>query len=223
MDTDESPAPIPLNTIEVRIVGCLIEKELTLPEYYPLTLNALVNACNQTTNRDPVMNLGESAVSDALHGLKQRGFVFQVTMAGARVQKFKHNLQGKYPRLEKPGMALLAVLLLRGIQTLGELRQRTERMQPFPDLESVEAELQKLIDYPEGPLVACLPAGSGRRVAAYAHLLSGEPVIESPPVVVVAPRTEEAIDPAWKERMETEVAALKEEIARLKAHIGLED
>lgn len=223
MEPEDSPAPPPLAAIEVRILGCLIEKELTLPDYYPLTLNSLVNACNQTTNREPVMSLGESTVAEALHGLKQRGYVFQVTMAGARVQKFKHNIQGKYPRLEKAGIALLAVLLLRGVQTLGELRQRTERMQPFPDLESVEAELQKLIDYPDGALVACLPAGSGRRVAAYAHLLSGEPVIESPPLVVVAPRTDDAIDPAWKNHVEAEIESLKAEVARLKEQLGIED
>lgn len=221
MDTEPTPTQEPLSAVEARVVGCLIEKELTLPDYYPLTLNALVNACNQTTNREPVMSLDESTVNEALHHLKQRGYVFQVTLAGARVQKFKHNIQGKFPRLERAGIALLAVLMLRGIQTLGELRQRTERLQPFPDLESVESELQKLIDYPEGPVAVCLPAGSGRRVAAYAHLLSGEPTEPVPSVITV--QAEENLDPGWKQRIEGELEALKAEVARLKEQLGIEE
>ncbi len=164
-----------LNAIDARILGCLLEKEITLPDYYPLTLNALTAACNQTTNRDPILNLEENQVRRALESLKTRGWVFEISIVGARVSKYRHNLKAKLPGLERPSTSLLCVLLLRGHQTLGELRQRTERLQTFPDLASVEAELLKLITYSEGPLVACLPAGPGRRVAQYAQLLTGEP------------------------------------------------
>lgn len=229
MEESESiPQPIPLNPVEARIVGCLIEKELTVPDYYPLTLNSLITACNQTTNRDPIMSLDENTVHTALHHLKARGWVFQVTLAGARVQKYKHNIAGKFPRLEKPGIALLAVLLLRGIQTVGELRQRCERLQTFPDLESVEAELNNLINYPEGPIVACLPAGSGRRVPAYAQLLTGEPTEQQSQVVIVEPapapaQATEPLDAEWKQRIEAEIASLKSQLAFLKSSLGIED
>lgn len=164
----------PLNAIEARILGCLLEKEITLPDYYPLTLNALTAACNQTTNREPLMNLDDNQVRRALESLKARGWVFEISIVGARVNKYRHNVKARLPGLEHPAISLLCVLLLRGEQTLGELRQRTERLQSFPDLPAVEAELMKLITYSEGPLVACLPAGPGRRVAQYAQLLTGE-------------------------------------------------
>jgi uncharacterized protein YceH (UPF0502 family) len=228
MESETPPvsSPAPLTLEEARIIGCLIEKEYTVPDSYPLTLNSLVIACNQTTNRDPVMNLDERTVEEALHNLKARGWVYQVTLAGARVQKFKHNIQGKLPRLEKPGIALLTVLMLRGIQTVGELRQRSERLQRFPDLESVEAELNNLIHYPEGPVVVCLPAGAGRRVAAYAQLLTGEPsvtpteFIHPAPAFVPPPAN---MDQEWKQRVEEELQQLREEISRLKASLGVED
>lgn len=222
---DATPSP-QLTAIEARILGCLIEKEITLPDYYPLTLNALVSACNQTTNRDPIMSLDEGAIQRALENMKTRGWVYQVTVVGARVQKFRHNLKGKLPRLEKPGIALLTVLLLRGAQTVGELRQRTERLHSFPDLESVEAQLTDLISFPEGPLAACLPAGPGRRVALYAQLLTGEPSGIAPQEEVVqiskaAPAS--ADDQAWKERMELEIELLKSQLSRLKTKLGIED
>ncbi|HAL70583.1 MAG TPA: DUF480 domain-containing protein [Verrucomicrobiales bacterium] len=224
---DTAPASTPqLSALEARIIGCLIEKEITLPDYYPLTLNALVSACNQSTNRDPVMSLDEGTVQRVLEALKTRGWVFQVTVAGARVQKFRHNLKGKLPRLEKPGISLLAVLLLRGAQTVGELRQRTERLQTFPDLESVEAELTGLISYPEGPVVACLPAGPGRRVALYAQLLTGEPSGIAPQEEIIVPAAApqlSAEDQEWKQRMEIEIQLLKTQLARLKASLGVED
>ncbi len=230
MDAEVESPPSPLTLEEARVLGCLIEKEITLPDYYPLTLNALVTACNQSSNRDPVMSLGESDVIHALESLKARRYVFQVTMSGARVQKFKHNIAGKFPRLEKPGLSLLCVLLLRGTQTVGELRQRTERLQPFPDLESVEVELTRLIEYPEGALVACLPAGVGRRVAAYAQLLTGEPQAESaytvsssPVRIVTVSQPAEPEDTSWKDRMEMEIDLLKAQVARLKAKLGMDD
>lgn len=224
------PATDTLSSTEARILGCLLEKEITLPDYYPLTLNALTAACNQTTNREPIMTLDENQVRRAVESLKTRGWVFEISIVGARVSKYRHNLKSKLPGLERPSTSLLCVLLLRGEQTLGELRQRTERLQAFPDLESVEAELLKLITYSEGPLVACLPAGSGRRVAQYVQLLTGEPdAIQSPqraevivePVSVAAAPV--ADDQLWKQRMEMEIELLKAQLNRLKVRLGVED
>lgn len=221
-----------LTANEARILGCLIEKEITLPDYYPLTLNALTAACNQTTNREPIMNLDEGTVLRTVESMKTRGWVFQVTVVGGRVNKYRHNLRAKFPGLQKPTISLLCVLLLRGAQTLGELRQRTERLQTFPDLEAVEAELLKLITYSEGPLAACLPAGPGRRVAQYAQLLTGEPsglapqeeIILSPPAVTAAaPAPAFAEDSAWKQRMEMEIEILKAQLNRLKVRLGIEE
>ena len=224
-----SDTPPLLSPIEARIVGCLIEKEITLPDYYPLTLNSLTAACNQTTNRDPIMTLDESTVLRTTEALKTRGWVFQVTVVGGRVNKFRHNIRTKFVGLEKPTICLLSVLLLRGEQTLGELRQRTERLCAFPDLESVEAELMKLVTYSEGPIVACLPAGPGRRVAQWAQLLTGEPkglapaeeIIHSASTPVPAPVAQE--DQVWKQRMEMEIEILKAQLNRLKVRLGVED
>jgi uncharacterized protein YceH (UPF0502 family) len=224
-----SDTPPLLSPIEARIVGCLIEKEITLPDYYPLTLNSLTAACNQTTNRDPIMTLDESTVLRTTEALKTRGWVFQVTVVGGRVNKFRHNIRTKFVGLEKPTICLLSVLLLRGEQTLGELRQRTERLCAFPDLDSVEAELMKLVTYSEGPIVACLPAGPGRRVAQWAQLLTGEPgglapaqeIIHTAPMITVAPANAE--DQAWKQRMEMEIEILTAQLSRLKVKLGVED
>ena len=219
----------PLSTTEARLLGCLLEKEITLPDYYPLTLNALTAACNQTTNRDPIMTLDENQVRRAIEAMKTRGWVFEISIVGARVSKYRHNLKSKLPGLERPSTSLLCVLLLRGEQTLGELRQRTERLHAFPDLESIEAEIMKLITYSEGPLAACLPAGPGRRVAQYVQLLTGEPetshapraeiVIEPAPVAAPA----SADDLVWKQRMEMEIEILKAQLNRLKVRLGVED
>lgn len=229
----------PLNAIEARILGCLLEKEITLPDYYPLTLNALTAACNQTTNREPIMSLDENQVRRTVEAMKTRGWIFEISIVGARVSKYRHNLKTKLPELEKPAIALLCVLLLRGEQTLGELRQRTERLHAFPDLESVEAGLLKLVSYSEGPLAACLPAGAGRRVAQYAQLLTGEPetglapreeivysssthatVPAAAPAPAAAPSAD---DEAWKQRMEMEIELLKAQLTRLKVRLGVED
>jgi uncharacterized protein YceH (UPF0502 family) len=217
----------PLSTNEARILGCLLEKEITLPDYYPLTLNALTAACNQTTNRDPIMTLDENQVRRAVEAMKTRGWIFEISIVGARVSKYRHNLKTKLPGLERPSTSLLCVLLLRGEQTLGELRQRTERLHAFPDLESIEAEIMKLITYSEGPLAACLPAGPGRRVAQYTQLLTGEPETG------LAPRGETVIEPvpppaptedhAWRQRMEMEIEILRAQLNRLKVKLGVED
>ncbi len=219
----ETPAPAlqPLTFQEARVLGCLMEKEMTTPEYYPLTLHALIAACNQTTNREPVLSLDETTVREALAGLKSRGYALQVTLVGARVQKYKHDLAHKLPRLEKPAQALLCVLLLRGPQTSGELRQRTERMFPFADIASVEAALRELMTYPETPLVASIPPGGGRKTITYVHLLGG-PVETSG--VATSAAGEAAVqantDMAWRERLESDLNALRDEVAELKRRLS---
>ena len=229
MDTDsaasEAPSLIPLTQEQVRVLGCLIEKEATTPEAYPLTLNSLVIACNQTTNRDPVVRYDEDTVLEALDGLKRRGYVLQLTLVGARVQKYKHTLDAKFGFLDKPGIALLAVLMLRGIQTSGELRQRTERLHAFADIASVEYGLQKLIDYPGDALVVQFPPGGGRKTITFAHLLSGpvEPgigVISAPAVASTSSTASAAYDADWRGRMEQDLAALRAEVAELRALIA---
>jgi uncharacterized protein YceH (UPF0502 family) len=219
-----SPSTVePITFEEARVLGCLLEKEMTTPENYPLSLNSLVAACNQTSNREPVVTFDEATVLAALEELKTRGLAFQVSVPGARVQKFKHNLNGKFPRLEKPGLALMCVMLLRGAQTAGELRQRTERMQAFPDIPAVESSLQELVAYPETPLVARIPAGGGRKAVTYAHLLCGpvESHQAATPSIVSTSRT--TIDTEWKGRMEQELSALRDEVAQLRRKLNVED
>ena len=230
LDSDDisspaQPTPEPLDAVQVRVLGCLIEKEHTTPDYYPLTLNGLITACNQSTNRDPVVSYDERTVMEALESLKVRQFVFQVTMAGARVQKFKHNLERKIPWLEKPEIALLTTLLLRGAQTVGELRQRCERIQIFPDLFAVEDSLKKLMSNEHGePLAVCFPPGPGRKSALYMHTLSGVPDAPStaatgplPISITARPAT---MDEDWKTKIEAELAALRAEVESLKAQLG---
>lgn len=223
----ESVTPAILFTLsseEARVLGCLIEKEITLPDYYPMTLNALVTACNQTTNRDPVVRYDERTVLRALESMKSHGYVFEVTIVGGRAIKYRHNMKGKLPGLERQHMALLCMLLLRGSQTGGELRQRTERLQAFPDMESVENTLAELIGYAEGPLVQCIPAGPGQRVAQYMHLLCGE-VTGAPSETIVesmsaAPVMADPADDEWRTRMEAEITLLKAQVSRLQTLIG---
>lgn len=215
-----------LTSEAARVMGCLIEKEITLPDYYPMTLNALVTACNQTTNRDPIVRYDERTVLRALESLKSHGYVFEVNIVGGRTLKYRHNLKGKLPGLERQHMALLCMLLLRGSQTAGELRQRTERLFEFPDMQSVENALAELIGYNEGPLVQCIPAGPGQRVAQFMHLFCGEvagaaeAALYSAPATV-APMTEESpSDTDWRARMEAEIALLKAQVSRLQTLIG---
>lgn len=219
----ETPTFQPLTFEQARVLGCLVEKEMTTPENYPLTLNSLVSACNQSSNREPVVNFAEATVISAIEVLKTRGFAFQVTIPGARVQKFKHNLNGKFPRLEKPGLALMCVMLLRGPQTAGELRQRTERMHGFLDIPSLEAALQELIEYPETPLAVSIPAGAGRKAVTYAHLLCGPVETHRAPVALTALPSRTSGDADWKERMERELAALREEVADLRRSLRPHD
>jgi uncharacterized protein YceH (UPF0502 family) len=168
----ETVMELALNPIEIRVLGCLIEKELATPEYYPLTLNALVNACNQKSNRDPLMALEEADVVRALDSLRFQRFAHQ-SAEGVRAARYCHNLEGLL-RLDPPELAILAELLLRGPQTIGELRSRAERMQPFADLAAVEELLTTLAER-DPPLVVRLPRRPGHKEQRYAHLFAGAP------------------------------------------------
>ena len=172
---------IELDAVESRIIGCLIEKEITTPEYYPLTLNALVNACNQRTNRDPLVNFDEDDVTAGLDSLRQKQLISTLTGGGNRVPKYGHRLQERL-NLGRREMALLCELLLRGPQTTGELRDRAGRMHRFGDTDEVERCLRTLAERPEQSYVTLLPRQPGLKEPRWGHLLSGTPqIIESVP------------------------------------------
>lgn len=217
---------ISLTASEARVLGCLIEKELSTPEYYPLTLNSLVAACNQKNNRDPVVEYDEKTVVRALEGLREKKVGLRIDMASSRVPKYKHCITSLFP-LNEQQIALLCTLLLRGPQTPGELRGRSERLYPFRDLEHVDEVLQSLIDGLELPLVTPLPRQPGRKEVRYAHLLCGTPDLSADASASgqQAPRLEAATLEvmAEKERFETlesQQAALSAEVEALKAKLA---
>ena len=199
-----------LNPHEERVLGALIEKELTTPEYYPLSLNALSNACNQKSNRDPVMALAETDVVRALDSLRFRGLAMH-SADGGRVPKYAHSAAAKL-HLDPAELALLCELLLRGPQTLGELRTHCERMHPFADLGAVETVLTELAEREE-PLIVKLPRQPGRKEPRYAQLLGAPPEAED---------AEPSAEPATRQvRAENErLAALEEEVASLRGELA---
>jgi uncharacterized protein YceH (UPF0502 family) len=201
--------------MEARVLGALIEKDITTPDYYPLSLNALVNACNQKSNRDPVMSLDENAVRDALYSLNEKGLAGAVSSADSRVSKYEHRLQEKF-NLARGETAILCVLLLRGPQTPGELRGRTERMFSFNDLSDVQAALQGLMQR-EGALAKALARQPGTKEARYAHLLCGE--VEGAEAASEAVVTSASLDGSRITRLEIEVGNLKSEIADLRQQL----
>src|SRR5580693_618415 len=177
-----------LNDVETRVLGSLVEKDVTTPDYYPLSLNALVHACNQKNNRDPMTNLDEEAVRQALDTLQEKRLAGPTSSADSRVTKYEHRLQEVF-NFTRGETAILCVLLLRGPQTPGELRTRTERMHSFDDLGAVQSSLQHLMKR-EPPLVKVLPRQPGTKEARYAHLLSGDvEAFEARPDVVTAAPT----------------------------------
>lgn len=206
--------------VEARVLGCLIEKEITTPEYYPLSLNALVHACNQKSNRDPLMNLDEDAVRRALRRLGEETLA-RSAGGDSRVPKYEHRLSEVF-NFTRPETAVLCELLLRGPQTPGELRSRAERMHPFEDLSVVHSTLKHLMER-EPPLVMLLPRQPGTKEARYAHLLSGQPQIQqAEPIqpemeLVVSNRL---VDAERVARLETEVADLQQEVADLKRQLA---
>jgi uncharacterized protein YceH (UPF0502 family) len=203
---------IVLSEVEARVLGSLIEKDVTTPDYYPLSLNALVNACNQKNNRDPVMSLDEDAVRQALHGLQQHRLAGPITSADSRVTKYEHRMQEVF-NSTRGETAVLCVLLLRGPQTPGELRGRSERMHRFEDLEQVQSALQSLMRR-EPPLATILSRQPGTKEARYMHLLSGE-VKDSVAQPAQAPNIRVAHD-IRIEQLQSEVAELQKEVTDLK-------
>jgi uncharacterized protein YceH (UPF0502 family) len=206
-----------LNEVECRVLGSLIEKETTTPEYYPLSLNALVNACNQKSNREPAMNLDEATVRQALHSLDGQSLVRSVSASDSRVTKYEHRLQEAF-NFYRHEVAILCVLLLRGPQTPRELRTRTERMHHFDDLSAVQSSLHHLMNR-EPPLAKLLPRQPGTKEARYAHLLSGDvEAYDSRPASNAEPEPATSIssaDGASLEALEREVASLRNDIADL--------
>lgn len=205
---------ITLNEVECRILGSLLEKEVTTPEYYPLSLNALVNACNQKSNRDPVMNLDEAVVRQTLRSLEGQSLVRSVSPADSRVTKYEHRLQEAF-NFYRHEIAILCLLLLRGPQTPGELRSRSERMHSFDDLSAVQSSLQHLMKR-EPPLAKPLPRQPGTKETRYAHLLSGDVAQAEPEPMVTAHTLERSVDGDRVRQLEEEIAGLKNEIADLK-------
>jgi uncharacterized protein len=203
-----------LTDVEVRVVGSLVEKQLTTPDYYPLTLNALLHACNQISNRDPVVQYDERTVEDAIDSLRRKNLVYVFYGSESRVPKYKHMAREVF-ELSPPELAALCVLMLRGPQTVGEVRGRTGRLHEFADLAEVETTLDALARRDQ-PLVMKLPRRPGQKDARYAHLLAGEPPAEEA-------GTEAAGAPPPREtagervsRLEAEVASLRNEVAELR-------
>jgi uncharacterized protein YceH (UPF0502 family) len=205
-----------LSDVEVRVLGALIEKDITTPDYYPLSLNALVNACNQKNNRDPVMTLNEDAVRAALDSLQAQRLAGPASGADSRVTKYEHRLQEVF-NFDRRETAILCVLLLRGAQTPGELRGRAERMYRFEELEDVHATLDRLSQR-NPPLVTVLPRQPGTKESRYMHLLSGD----AAPAEVAPARTASSSSPADDRiaSLENEVAELRRELSEMQQQLA---
>ncbi len=200
-----------LSLLEVRILGSLIEKELTTPEYYPLSLNALTNACNQKSNRDPVMSIDETTVARVLEELRYKKLIWKVTITGGKVAKYKHNISTIH-EFSLPEVSILCELFLRGPQTLGELRTHCARFHEFQSLEAVEAVLQGLAASEKGLFVQKLPREFGRKECRYAHLFCGPVKVDD------TPPPEAAVIEVQAENKRIE--ALEQEVSALKAELG---
>ena len=207
-----------LDSVEVRVLGALIEKEITTPEYYPLTLNGLTTACNQKSNRNPVVSFDEKTVVRALESLREKQLVRMVSGADMRVPKYYQLFNDKL-EFSPPEVAAMGVLMLRGPQTVGEIRGRTGRMYEFADLEEVERTLQGLMERGEGPLAMELPRQTGRKENRYAHLLMGAPEIpeeEEGEVQLESAALEVRAENERIARLETDVAQLRQELDELR-------
>jgi uncharacterized protein YceH (UPF0502 family) len=203
-----------LTKTEVRVLGSLIEKDITTPEYYPLSLNALVNACNQKSNRDPVMQLDEDAVRAALEGLQEQRMAGPARGADSRVTKYEQRLQEVF-NFTRPEIAVLCVLLLRGPETPGELRGRAERLHRFEALEDVQSALQKLMQR-EPPLAKILARQPGTKESRYAHLLSGDVVEAEAPGRISMTTERSTADAERIARLEDEVTELRKEFSEMR-------
>ncbi|MEH0664803.1 YceH family protein [Vibrio scophthalmi] len=216
---------IELTPLEARVIGCLIEKEVTTPDYYPLTLNSLTSACNQKSNREPVMALSDSEVRDAVDSLIARRLVSDESGFNSRANKFQHrfcNTEFGDLKLTDQEKGLVCCLLLRGAQTPGELRSRTNRLAEFADVKEVEALLDSMASREEGPLVVKLPREPGKRESRYQHLFSGAvdiDVIHQSPVLAPAASDSDALQRI--EQLEHEVVELKASLEELKEQLAL--
>jgi uncharacterized protein YceH (UPF0502 family) len=204
-----------LTAIQARVLGCLMEKKETTPEQYPLTLNSLKNACNQKTARNPVTAYNEGEIGHTLRELESLGLVREAW--GARVAKYEHQA-GKVLELQSKGLALLCPLILRGPQTLGELKTNTHRLYAFDDLDDVQYMLQRLTEH-EPPFVMSLPRQAGQKEVRFAHLLCGEPDIPEPAVYAATVQSPGSLA-GRVDALEQEVETLKHEIESLKSLVG---
>ena len=220
----DTTVPINLSSTETRILGCLLEKERTTPEYYPLSLNSLVTACNQTTNRDPIVNYNEKTVEQGLDLLRQKKLAMLIHTAGARVAKYRHTFLDLY-NLNSREVAIICVLMLRGPQTPGELRSRTERMCGTMSLSEVETLLDEL-SAGDDPLAKVIPARSGQKEKRYVHLLAPyaeiyESAADRAPTVESTPQ-ESRLDQLQRELdlLRSEMKALREDLEQFKKEFG---
>jgi uncharacterized protein YceH (UPF0502 family) len=212
--------PLELTPHEARVIGCLIEKQIATPDQYPLSLNALVNACNQKSNRDPVLALEEREVQAVVDGLMKRQLVLEKSGFGSRVPKYQHlfcNTQFGSLKFSPRGTAIVCELLLRGPQTPGELRTHAARLAPVHDVSEVETELEDLMTRPDGPFVAKLAREPGRRESRYMHLFSGE----APPFVEEEPRSSRTApdSAAGVSANDERIAALEAAVAELRRQL----
>ena len=210
--------PVELTVHEARVIGCLIEKQIATPDQYPLSLNALVNACNQKSNRDPVLDLDEREVQAVVDGLMRRQLVMEKSGFGSRVPKYQHlfcNTQFGSLKFSAQGTAIVCELLLRGPQTPGELRTHAARLAPIREVGEVEVELEDLMTRPDGPFVARLPREPGRRESRYMHLFSGE----APPAEAAPPVAAARMPAADAASLAERVAALESALAELRREV----
>lgn len=210
---------IVLNEIEARIIGVLIEKQMATPDYYPLTLNALINACNQTTNRDPVMQLDQAVVEEALARLRSERLVFQVKAQGSRALKYEYNIKDLADFSDRE-LAIVCVLLLRGSQTAGELRSRTARLAEFHGVAAVEHTLHKLAGHEAGPFVLRLDRRPGQKESRYAHtfgIMAGPSAEDAPSQAAAPVASHEGVDRDRMKLLEKKVDDLAKELVDLKA------
>lgn len=210
-----------LSAVEARVIGCMLEKQVTTPEQYPLSVNGVVTACNQKTNREPVLNLSESEVQNTLDMLVKRHYVRTVSGFGNRVMKYEQrfcNSEFGDLKLSAAEVALIATLLLRGAQTPGELRGRTSRMYEFADMEEVENTLERLANREDGPFVARLAREPGKRESRYMHLFCGEVAI--PAADDAQPRVASDDLALRVETLEAQVQELQTRLDSLLAHLG---
>ena len=213
---------IHLTPYEARVIGCLLEKHRTTPEHYPLSLNALTNACNQKSSRDPVLELDEATVQDTIDALMKKCYVNEKSGFGSRVTKYQHrfcNTEFGTLKFSEQELGIVCVLLLRGPQTPGELRTRTERLCKFQDIHEVESTLDQLMQRDDGPFVAKLPREPGKRDARFAHLFGSEIEMSKAAAPAYAVSAKLGTDSDRMEQLEQIVNQLREEIAILKARL----